>query len=258
MAPIQPSPSRGSLFHRERISQYVSLPAASLTSALPSISANVFSPLLLTYHPPVRGVVLAYTDVSLSSHAPTPPTTPPSSKKHRHRHRTAATTTTPQAAEEEEQHQQQNGTTVLLTQIDEYTSPFLWATATLLVWRPLANARITASITHQSSTHMTLSYLNLFAVTVLRKDMPDDWRWHEEGVGKKRKGWDGRIEDLGGWWVDGEGRRVGGGGGGEVKVREEVEVRILEWDARPAGGGAKGRGFLKIEGSFLGEGERVE
>ncbi|CAI6243785.1 unnamed protein product [Periconia digitata] len=242
MVPIKPS-SEASLFHRERVSQYVSLPAASLTSALPSICANVFSPLLLTYHPPVRGVVLAYTDVSLSSSQPTLSSTSSSRKKSRHN------TASHQEALQEEHNE--NGTTVLLTHIDEYTSPFLWATATLLVWRPSQNARIPATITHQSSTHMTLSYLNLFAVTVLRAHMPENWSWHAEGANKKRKGWDGRVEDLGGWWVDGDGVKVGG----EEGEKKELSVRVTEWDARPGVG--KGRGFLKIEGSLLEESEEA-
>lgn len=226
------------LFHTERISQYVSLPAASLTSAHPAICASVFSPLLLTYYPPARGVVLAYTDVSLSS-SPPPPA---SSKKRRH-----LTTASPETAQDPSP---RNGQTVLLHQTDEYTAPFLWATASLLIWRPHRNARIPASVTHQSSTHVTLSYLNLFAVTVLRKDMPEQWTWFEESAGKKRKGWDGRIEDAGGWWVDADGARVFEA---QPENRAQVQVWVKEWDARPGGG--KGKGFLKIEGSFL---ENVE
>lgn len=63
-----------------------------------------------------------------------------------------------------------------------------------------------------------------------------------------RKGWDGRIADEGGWWVDED--------DGE-KVEGEIKVRIRDFDGRMDGRG-KGKGFLRIEGSLLSEAEEKE
>ena len=64
-----------------------------------------------------------------------------------------------------------------------------------------------------------------------------------------KKGWDGRIADEGGWWVDEQGAKVEGG--------REIEVRIRDVDGRMDGKG-RGKGFLRVEGSLVGEGEERE
>lgn len=213
MAPL-PSSDAYSLLHIERISQYVSLSPASLNDPLPSLCASIFSPLLLSYFPPARGIVLAYEDVSLSSK-------PPSSNNN------AATSS-------------DDGEVLLLRHVDEYTAPFLWATASFLIWRPVPNALISGRITHQSRTHITLSHLNTFPVSVTRDYLPESWTWHAESEGRVKKGWDGRVSDEGGWWVD-----------GGKKVEGELEVRIRDFDGR-LDGKARGKGFLRVEGSLIG------
>lgn len=62
------------------------------------------------------------------------------------------------------------------------------------------------------------------------------------------KGWDGRISDEGGWWVDEQGDRVEG-------VLEGVRIR--DFEGRMDGRG-RGKGVLRIEGSLVGEGEERE
>lgn len=226
MAPIQEDDS--SLLYTERISQYVSLSPACLATPLPALCASIFSPLLLSYFPPARGVVLAYEDVQLSASPPAAASSKPRSKSGS----TAALSPTP--ADE--------APLLLLRHVDEYSAPFLWATASFLVWRPRKNVNITARVTHQSGTHITLSHLNTFPVSVLAEHLPTAWEWHSETLGKMKKGWDGRVADEGGWWMDGEGERVDGG--------RELEIRIRDFDGRLDGKG-RGKGFLRIEGSLL-------
>lgn len=122
---------------------------------------------------------------------------------------------------------------------DEYVAPYLWASATLLVWRPELDFYISATLTHQSATHVTLAHLNTFAVTVLKEHLPMGWEWHATAAGRKKKGFDGRIADEGGVWVDGEGVQVEKG--------REMNVRVREWDVR----GGKGKGVLRVDGSLL-------
>ncbi|KAL1599471.1 hypothetical protein SLS60_007274 [Paraconiothyrium brasiliense] len=227
MAPIEEPDT--SLLHVTRISQYVPLPPISLHAALPAISAEVFSPLLLSYYPPAKGVVLAYEDVSLSSQPPK--TASPSTHKSRHRQ-------APDADDLERLAEQEEG--VVLTRcVDEYMAPYVWATASLLIWRPAPNTYLDATLTHASATHITLAHLNTFAITVLKESLPADWSWHAEKANKKTKGFDGKIADEGGWWMDGE--------LGEVKKGTGMRVRVREWDVR----GGKGKGVLRVDGSLL-------
>lgn len=181
--------------YTERITQYVSLPPAALAAPLPALCASVFSPLLLSYFPPARGIVLAYEDVSLSSSPP------------------GASTD----AQDE----------VLLRHVDEYAAPFLWATATFLIFRPRRGSYISARVTGQSKTHITLSYLNIFPISVLATQLPENWTFKagttDEGVWQTEEG------DLSG----------------------DVQVRLLDFDGR-TDGKSKGKG-MRLEGSLVSE-----
>lgn len=219
MAPIQQSQPDSSLLHIERISQYVSLSPASLATPLPALCASIFSPLLLSYFPPAKGIVLAYEDVSLSS-------SPPS---------TSTSASTPDASSEP----------LLLRHVDEYAAPFLWATASFLVFRPRIGAKIPGRITHQSKTHITLAHLNTFPISILKEQLPEEWTWEQTQQGLMKKGWDGKIADEGGRWVDGQGKPVEG----------ELEVWIRGVEGRMDGRG-RGKGFLRLEGSLLEDGGR--
>ena len=216
MAPIPPESDDYSLLHIERISQYVSLSPASLNNPLPAICASIFSPLLLSYFPPARGIVLAYEDVQLSDKPPA-------------------------KSQSNSSQQVEQGSQLLLRHIDEYTTPFLWATASFLVFRPVAHAHISGQITHQSHTHITLSHLNTFPVSITKDHFPASWKWHAEAANKVQKGWDGRLSDEGGWWVNGEGEKVEGLLGG---------VRIRDFEGRMDGRG-RGKGVMRIEGTLL-------
>ncbi|KAJ4296747.1 hypothetical protein N0V90_006795 [Kalmusia sp. IMI 367209] len=177
---------------------------------------RVFSPLLLNYYPPVNGVVLAYEDVKLSSK---PPQITSSHKSHKSSRR----------RDDEANGEQDEEDVVLLTCVDEYAAPYVWATASLLIWRPAPNTYLSATLTHQSATHVTLAHLNTFAISILKESLPSDWTWNAAEANRKKKGWDGKIADEGGWWVDGEDE--------VVKKGKEFKVRVKEWDVRVGRGG---------------------
>ena len=205
MAPLPPT----TLF-TERISQYVSLPPSALNTPLPALCANVFSPLLLSYFAPARGIVLAYEDVKLSSRAPT------SGKN--------GSTEDVESDNEEEE--------VMLRHVDEYAMPFIWATATFLVFRPVRNSHITARIVHSSKTHITLSYLNIFPVSVLAAQLPSGWSFEGGAAGEGEA-----------VWKDEQGGAVEG----------DLSVRVVDFDGR-TDGKSKGKG-VRLEGSLVGEEE---
>ncbi|KAH9865866.1 hypothetical protein J1614_009453 [Plenodomus biglobosus] len=255
MAPIDPENT--SLLYKERIAQYVSLPPSCLATPLPALCASIFSPLLLSYFPPARGIVLAYEDVELHDSPPRSTTSArqrgskPSRQAHAqpppHQQQQGNNpgTNPPQDSTEESSHPNPPQP-LLLRHIDEYSAPFLWATATFLVFRPTRNAYLSGTITHQSRTHITLSYLNTFPVSVLAAHLPSTWSWHSDAANRVKKGWDGSLSDEGGWWVV-EGQ-------GKVENGSTVDVRIRDFEGRLDGKG-RGKGFLKIEGSLLALGE---
>ena len=227
MAPIPDSDY--SLLHLERISQYVSLSPASLSTPLPALCASVFSPLLLSYFPPARGIVLAYEDVALSD-------APPASSR-----KSSSKQPTPVAQDGE----------IMLRHVDEYSAPFLWATATFLVWRPRTGAWIDGRITHQSKTHITLSHLNMFPVSILREHLPADWTWNGSSTSASAstaaKG--AQVADEVGEWLNGEGETIGLTAEGETAT---LHFRIRDFDGRVDGKG-RGKGFLRLDGSLLSE-----
>lgn len=198
-----------SLFHLETITQYVPLPPLALNTPHSAICATILSPLLLTYFAPARGIILAYQNVKLSSTAPSSHAQP------------AAETT---------------GTPLLLKVINEYSSPFLWATSDFLVWRPRKGVWVEGRVTHQSSTHLTLSYLNAFPITILKQNMPTDWSFHDPGrstfsmTGGAATREDGAGNTVEGYWVDGN----------NMPVDEVLKVLITDWEIKTEGGGKDG------------------
>ncbi|KAF2656605.1 hypothetical protein K491DRAFT_691826 [Lophiostoma macrostomum CBS 122681] len=255
MAPIAPpKDTPQSLFHLERISQYVSLSPASLASPLPSLCVSIFSPLLLSYYAPARGIVLAYQDVEISEAPPTTITpgngnAVSGARGTKRKRKGNSLDGQIQDARADTESEKEGESEVLLKVIDEYSAPFLWATATLLILRPSPSTLLTAKISHQASTHITLSYLNAFAISVLKAHMPRAWRWHGSGSGanserdRAGKRGRGRHADEGdgavdGYWVDGDG----------MPVPDVLGVWIRDWDAKSGG---RGRGFLRVEGSLV-------
>lgn len=84
---------------------------------------------------------------------------------------------------------------------------------------------------------------------MLKEHLPSAWTWHSAVANAAKKGWDGRVSDEGGWWVDGEGQKVVDG--------REMLVRVRDVDGRMDGKG-RGKGVLRVEASLLGEEEEGE
>jgi DNA-directed RNA polymerase I subunit RPA43 len=237
MAPILGSDDY-SLLHMERISQYISLPPSCLSNPLPAVCASIFSPLLLSYYPPARGIVLAYEDVQLSD---LPPVSAEEKarlaqekrkSKSRHRHEESDT-------DEDEDEADAKPKPLLLHIHNEYSAPFLWATATFLVWRPATGSWISARVTQQASTHLTLSHLNSFPISILRQHLPNGWTWTPSNSSYNSGG--GGDE---GWWTNEDG----------MPIEDVLRVRIRDFEGRMDGKG-QGRGGLKIDGSLVTEEE---
>lgn len=151
--PSIPDDTTPSPFHSVRLSIYLPLSAISLSpsTALASVQAEHLAPLLLTYYAPTRGIVLAFTDTTLSTTRPPPagPTPAPSSS------------TSP----------------ILARCADDYGASYTWLTTTFLVFRPTPTHALTGWINVSSDTFVGLIAYNFFQAGVAKTRIPSDWRW---------------------------------------------------------------------------------
>ncbi|CZR53340.1 related to dna-dependent rna polymerase I subunit a43 (rpa43) [Phialocephala subalpina] len=177
-APQPTADKSNSPFHLQTSSLYLPLAPVSQKFPLEGLCAEHLSPLLLTYYPPFRGVLLSYSNPRLSE--------------------------TPFGAETTSQ--------VLLQNIDEYAVSWTWLTADFLLFKPERGVELEGYVNLQNEGHLGVVCWNLFNASIERKRLPRDWVWRDvselegEGVG----GNEGYAEDGQGCWVDGEGKKVEG------------------------------------------------
>ncbi|KAE8351875.1 hypothetical protein BDV28DRAFT_136192 [Aspergillus coremiiformis] len=128
----------------------------SPTHAKASLLAEHLSPLLLTYYPPLQGIVLAYSDASISS-------TPPS----------ASTSSSPEDPNPKP--------LTLAKTAGEYGVLYVYLTATFLVFRPQRGQILEGWVNVQSEGFLGAVALNLFSVGIERKRLPSNWKWVPPG-----------------------------------------------------------------------------
>lgn len=137
----------------------------SQTHALASLLAEHLSPLLLTYYPPFKGVILAYDNASISSTPPTPASVASSSSKDKD-------TENPKPL------------TLAMT-ANEYGVLYVYLTATFLVFRPQRGQTLEGWVNVQSEGFLGAVVYNLFSVGVERRRLPADWKWIPPGEEEK-------------------------------------------------------------------------
>ncbi|KAL8725508.1 MAG: hypothetical protein Q9181_006392 [Wetmoreana brouardii] len=242
-SPTQVTPSRTSVtqrppksspFHQQTSSLYLPIPPIAQNYPLQGLSAEHLSPLILTYYPPLRGVIVSYHNARLSTTS-----------------------------------QRDQGTgdgSVLAKAIDEYAAPHIWVTAEFLVFRPQKGNMIEGWINLQNEGNIGLVCWNFFNASIERKRLPQGWKWNpgnSAAKGLRRKLNDSErndlldldamdadvringISDVEGHFVDEDGRKVGG------------LIRFMVKDIETSRGLGGDNGFLSIEGSLLDEvGER--
>ncbi|KAL9579296.1 MAG: hypothetical protein Q9212_005192 [Teloschistes hypoglaucus] len=227
--PIESSP-----FHLQRSSLYLPLPPIAQAYPLQGLCAEHLSPLILTYYPPLRGVILSYHDARLA--------------------------TTPQQETTSQE-------PVLARAIDEYAAPHVWVTAEFLLFKPEKGDMIEGWINLQNEGNIGLVCWNFFNASIERKRLPSTWKWKAGNSGakasrRKLKGSEssgpvdvdhvGASEDANGvdhideYFEDGDGRRVTG----------LIQFRVKDIESSRSYGGDNG--FLSIEGTLLDEAEEQE
>lgn len=236
-------------FTLKKATLYLPLSPISIspTHALASLLAEHLSPLLLTYYPPLKGVVMAYSNASISSKPPSPTSTPSEN---------------PQPL-------------TLATTADEYGVLYVYLTATFLVFRPQRGQILDGWVNVQSEGFLGAVVFNLFSVGIERKRLPSNWKWVPPGEEAEATDDDsGSDKDMADFDAEKEGFRPAALDEEEIplegeeeegahsgyfqsvsghRVRGSVRFRVVDVDVIP--GSERDRGFLSIEGTLLGDAE---
>lgn len=167
-------------FVQQTASFYLALSPCAHNFPLEGVSAEHISPLLLTYYPPLKSIVLSFTNPRLSEH--------PEDR--------------PQANNSNE------AKVVLAKSIDEYAVTYVWLTAEFVLFRPKKGTYLEGYINLQNESILGLVCYNYFNAGIERERLPKDWRWVSgdvQSVGGQTAELDGD-----GYYVDGDGERVEG------------------------------------------------
>lgn len=165
-------------FYSTRISLYVSIPAISLETAGSSVLATHLAPLILTYFPPAKGIVLGFSDPVLSAKPASAINIPLISP------RTGVV---------------QSEGDVLARTADELGVSWVWLTVTLLVFRPERGDELYGWTNVTSEGFVGLVSYNYFQTAVGSSRIPEDWKWNgptRQDIKRNRK--KGRKGKLGG------------------------------------------------------------
>ena len=251
------SEASGSPYSLTTATLYLPLAPISISSthALQSVLAEHISPLLLTYYPPLKGIVLAYSHASISS-------TPPSSTPRNSSDPNPKPLTMARSA-------------------DEYGVLYVYLTATFLVFRPQRGQTLEGWVNVQSEGFLGAVVLNLFSVGIERKRLPTSWTWvppGEDGEASENAAKDATTDDESGanavppsfdaekelfqpaaladdeLDIEGEAEEEEAASGhfqsvSGYKVRGNIKFRVVDIDVIP--GSERDRGFLSIEGTML-------
>ncbi|ODV82199.1 uncharacterized protein CANTADRAFT_24819 [Suhomyces tanzawaensis NRRL Y-17324] len=157
-------------FHKVTTRMYVSLAPMHLKNPINGIKAQHLDPLIMNYFPKAKGVVLAYSNIKLSSDNI--------------------------SIDSEDQ-------PISIARI-EGSSPFtfLWVTLDLLIWRPQVGDELEGYIYMQTASHLGLLVHDTFNASIKKYNIPSGWSFipnqedevQEETTTPKFKSF--------GYWVD--------------------------------------------------------
>ena len=234
--------SSTSPFFQQTTSLYLALSPICQRQPLQGLCAEHLSPLILTYYPPLNGVVLSYTNVTLSERLPS----------------------------RESSKDQEEDEPILARSMDEYAVSYIWVTADFLLFRPQRGCVIEGWINLQNEANIGLVCWNYFNASIERKRLPKDWKWIPGGISnqvrsQKLKGRSSDsdsgeeeeeeveavphingIGDEEGHFVDGNGKKVEGLF--RFKVKDMDTSRSADRE----------HGFLSIQGTTLSKEEEQQ
>ena len=151
------------------------LPIYPISGAYPAqgLCADHLSPLLLSYYPPLQGVILSYSNVFLSHEVPSNPPPPPSEAKNQQ---------TPPAPEQQ----------AYANVIESYGPYYTHLTADFLLFAPQQGDLLEGHVMLQNEGNVGLICYNFFTASIERKRLPKMWRWVGDGpkgnkLGRRKK-----------------------------------------------------------------------
>ena len=163
----QKSPSRPltSPFYEERVSLYLPIAPVAQRDPVKGLCAEHLSPLILTYYPPLHGVILSY-------HNPRPCSEPRRTGVEDQDSRAHGSSNPPRPSKPR----------AYAVAIDEYAAPFVWLTVTFVVFRPQKGDGIEGYINLQNESQVGALCWNFFNATVDRSRLPRPWEWVPGGT----------------------------------------------------------------------------
>ncbi|KAL1302658.1 hypothetical protein AAFC00_003025 [Neodothiora populina] len=236
-------------FLQQTTSLYLALSPVAHRFPLQGLCAEHLSPLLLTYYPPLNGVLLSYSNPRLtctphdpaifSSSAAAAPAKKSSSKK-----------ATPSADEP--------ATLPMAKSIAEYAPSYIWLTADFVLLRPTKGSCIEGHISLQNESYLGLVCYNFFNAGIPRARLPRDWTWvslsSSSAAAASKK--DNTISGASADWMRGKSKHSAedeqdghfvDAEGNEIKG--SLRFRVKDFESAPST--ERERGFLSIEGTLL-------
>ncbi len=160
-------------------SLYLPLSPCAYNSPLAGVCAEHISPHLLTYFPPLRGVLFSYANARLSEH--------------------------PNIQKSNTEHTEPYQPPVLASNKDAYGVSFLWLTADFTIFRPVKGTVLEGVVSTQTPGMVGLICYNYFNAVIMAESMPEGWRWVSQDEGGLGCWVDGQGDGLEGrvrFWVD--------------------------------------------------------
>ena len=241
-----------SCFYSTRLSLHVSIPAVSLSTAQTSILSMHLAPLLLTYYPPAKGIVVAFSDPVLSARPDFGVCLPVKAPLDG-----TISKTVPKE--------------IMSRTADEFGACWVWLTVTFLVFRPVEGNKMHGWTNVKSQGFVGLLSYNFFQTAIGKDRIPEKWTWHGlAGEPEKRKRRKGRLRDGdAGYWnsqsstivkeealrdTSYPGTHLSEGAGNFVdetgaQVPDTFEFRVVDTDMVPE----KDKWALHIDGTLLDE-----
>ena len=212
---VQPAKSKKSLlqhspFVQQTTSFYLALSPCAHGFALEGLIAEHISPLILTYSPPLKGILLSYENPRMSEQ---PGGVQVKSSK--------------------------DAKAVLSQSINEYGVTFVWLTAEFTIFKPRRGTYLEGVVSVQNESMLGLVCYNYFNAMIERDKLPKDWKWVDDGdegpqTQKKR----GRAFQGAGHYEDGAG----------IEIEGRLVFRVDDFEANPGSDG--GPGTVSIVGTL--------
>jgi DNA-directed RNA polymerase I subunit RPA43 len=208
--------SSKSPFIKHTTSFYLALSPIAHQFPLEGLCAEHISPLILTYYPPMKGVVLSYSDPRLSE--------------------------SPEVGSKITKSKDRK--TVLGRSVDEYAVTYVWLTVELLVFKPQRGTVLEGYVNLQNESILGLICYNYFNAGIERSRLPKDWQWVEDEAQEdsgemSRRG----RREAAGHYVNAEGNKVEG----------KIVFKVKDFEA--TAGAETGSGSINIYGTLLVESE---